>query len=159
MHPFLCTISYRYHKAIGNWKGANISLQKTQRIRDPPCEAVEVIITLPKFTPDVGEMLVKAHKTEKENARGMFAVILSSVHFLARRGLALRGNNDADSNLTQLLQLRVCDNLQVTEWLKEMLISLHLTRSKMKIVGTNGTSCSQTMSNINIQQSYYYHGG
>eukprot|EP00731_Ephydatia_muelleri_P024881 Em0016g1152a len=45
-------------------------------------EAVEAVITLPKQTKDVGAQLSIAHKAEKEEARDMLQIILSSVRFL-----------------------------------------------------------------------------
>ena len=52
-------------------------------------EAVEVVVTLPKTTKDVGELLSTAHKAQKEQARDMLQLILSSICFLARQGLPL----------------------------------------------------------------------
>ena len=80
-------------------------------------EAVEVVITLPQTTSNVGELLSKAHKQEREFARNMLGLILSSVKYLARQGLALRGSDDAESNLIQLLRLRAEDNPQLLRWL------------------------------------------
>ena len=56
-------------------------------------EAVEAMVTLLNTTPDVGELLSKVHKKEKETARDMLRIILSTVRYmyLARQGLALRG--------------------------------------------------------------------
>ena len=56
---------------------------------------------------NVGVQLSSAYKAEKEEARDMLRMILSSVCFLARQGLALRGDgSDVSSNLTQLLNVR-----------------------------------------------------
>ena len=75
-------------------------------------------MTLPRSTRNVGELLSAAHKAEKELARDMLLVILSSVRFLARQGLALRGDgSDASANLIQLLRLRAEDNPAVLKWL------------------------------------------
>ena len=75
-------------------------------------------MTLPKTTKDVGEQLSRAHRLEKEQARDMLRLILSSVRFLARQGLALRGDgSDASANLIQLLRLRAEDNPHVLRWL------------------------------------------
>ena len=82
-------------------------------------ESVDAIITLPATTGDVGELLNSCHKQEKEVARDMLQIILSSVRFLARQGLALRGNNsDAESNLLQLLKLRSEECPQLCTWLQ-----------------------------------------
>ena len=80
------------------------------------CEAVEAVITLPRTTGDIGELLNKGSKQGKENSREMLQTILSCIRFLARQGLALRGSNsDADSNFLQLLSLRAQDQPQLTK--------------------------------------------
>ena len=62
-------------------------------------EAIEKVVTLPKVTKDVGEMLSKAHTKKKEDNRECLLTILSSIRFLARQGIALRGDGDeSDSN-------------------------------------------------------------
>ena len=81
-------------------------------------EAIEAVITLPKTTADVGELLSKAHREEKVAARDMLTIILSSVRYLARQGLALRGDDDTESNLIQLLHLRAEDKPQLMKWLE-----------------------------------------
>ena len=49
---------------------------------------------------DVGEQLSRAHRAEKEQARDMLRLILTSVRFLSRQGLALRGDgSNASANL------------------------------------------------------------
>lgn len=49
----------------------------------------------------------------------MLLHILSSVHFLARQGLALRGDgSDESSNLMQLLCLRAEDKPEILQWIK-----------------------------------------
>lgn len=44
-------------------------------------------------------------------------MIISSVRFLARQGLALRGDGSASANLIQLLQLRAEDKPEMVQWL------------------------------------------
>ena len=59
------------------------------------------------------------HKKEKEEATVMLLHILSSVRFLARQGLALRGDgSDESSNLMQLLCLRAEDKPEILQWIK-----------------------------------------
>eukprot|EP00731_Ephydatia_muelleri_P036880 Em0344g3a len=86
-----------------NWKDATVAFSKHLQSKSH-IEAVEAVITLPKQTKDVGAQLSIAHKAEKKEARDMLQIILSSVRFLARQELALRGDgSDVSSNLTQLL--------------------------------------------------------
>lgn len=76
------------------------------------------MVTLRKSTKDVGELLDKAHK-KKEEATVMLLHILSSVRYLARQGLALRGDgSDESSNLMQLLCLRAEDKPEILQWIK-----------------------------------------
>ena len=77
-------------------------------------------MTLPKTTKDVGEQLNEASKSEKEQARSMLRLILSSIRFLARQGLALRGSgSDESANLIQLLRLRGEDDPNILTWLEK----------------------------------------
>ena len=81
-----------------NWKNAKTQIQKHQESK---ChrEAVEVVITLPKTTVDIGEQLSLQHAREKEYNRKYFLHILSCIKYLVRQGLALRGDGDErDSN-------------------------------------------------------------
>ena len=64
-------------------------------------------------------MLNSCHKREKKVARDMLQIILPSLQFLARQGLALCGNNsDAESNLLQLLKIRLEERPQLCTWLQ-----------------------------------------
>ncbi len=65
-------------------------------------------------------MLILEHKKAREEATGMLHLILSSVWFLARHGLALHGqNSDESSNLVQLLKLRAQDKPKMLKWLEK----------------------------------------
>ena len=52
-------------------------------------------------------MLSTAHAAQRQQARDMLRLIILSIRFLARQGLALRGDgSDSSANLIQLLRLR-----------------------------------------------------
>ncbi len=55
-------------------------------------EAVEVTITLPASTGNIAEILSREVMKEKEQNRTMLLKIISSIRFLARQGLPLRGD-------------------------------------------------------------------
>ena len=57
-------------------------------------EAVEKIVTLPRTTRDIGELLSAAQKTEKLHNRQIFLKILSSIQFFTKQSLPLRGDDD-----------------------------------------------------------------
>lgn len=77
-------------------------------------------MTLPATTQDVGEALLRQHAKEKEENRKILLKILSNIRFLARQGLAFRGDgNEADSNFVQLLKLRGEEDPSINEWLAQ----------------------------------------
>ena len=83
---------------------------------------------MPKITRDVGDMLSSIHAQQKAESREMLKIIFSSICFLGRQGLALRGrfkeadeNNQAgevDSNFIQLLKLRA-ENPKLLKWMEK----------------------------------------
>ena len=57
-------------------------------------EAVEVILTLPSTTRDIGEQLSQQHAAQKLKNRQALYQILSLIRFLGRQGLAVRGDGN-----------------------------------------------------------------
>ena len=55
-------------------------------------DAVLKTVTLPSTTKGVGEMLTTALASERSQRRKCFLKLLSNVRFLARQGLAFRGD-------------------------------------------------------------------
>jgi len=88
-------------RGFSNWKDGTLSFKKHEK---SSChrEAVEVMITLPATTCNVSELLSKQHAIQKIKNRDALFEIMSSIKYLCRQGLALRGDNE-DGNLTQLL--------------------------------------------------------
>lgn len=77
------------------------------------------MITIPSTTRNVGEMLSSQHAQQKERNRQALFQIVSSIRFLSRQGLAMRGGGDeADGNLKQLLQMKAEEDPNLAEWLK-----------------------------------------
>ena len=68
---------------------------------------------------DVAESLSVQHQREKLERRQCLLKIMSSIQFLARQGLPLRGHgDDSSSNFTQLLKLRAEDDQRLVTWMK-----------------------------------------
>ena len=68
-------------------------------------EALQLVVVLPAYCLDVGEMLSKEHADQKDNRQCLLKV-LSDIRFMAQQGIAIRGNGDEnDSNFIQLLKL------------------------------------------------------
>jgi len=61
---------------------------------------------------------VQADKQRKENTQNLLT-IMSSLKFLARQGLAIRGHEDNDSNFNQLMLLRCQDQPKLVDWLSK----------------------------------------
>eukprot|EP00731_Ephydatia_muelleri_P000004 Em0001g4a len=76
--------------------------------------AVEAVVTLPKMTGDIGELLSSAHAKKKASNRKNLMTVAECLMFVARQGLAIRGDGDEmDSNFYQLLLLRGIDNVTI----------------------------------------------
>ncbi len=79
------------------------------------------MITFPSISKSLDEMLILEYKKAREEATAMLHLILSSVWFLARPGLALCGHNsDESGNLAQLLKLRAQDKPEMLKWLENL---------------------------------------
>ena len=105
-------------RGFAYWKDATIAFKK-HASSDCHKEAVEVSIVLPRSCPDVGEMLSSQHSQQKKVNRECLLKIIANLKFLARQGLALRGDNDVDSNFMQLMKLHARDDPRLTEWLEK----------------------------------------
>ncbi len=71
------------------------------------------------ITRDIGEQLSHQHALQKVQNRQALFQILSAIRYLARQGLALRGDGDeVDGNLQQLLRMKAEEDSNLTEWLK-----------------------------------------
>ena len=100
------------------WKDGTIAFRKHEK---SAChsEAVEVVVTLPATTRNVGELLSRQYTVQKQNNRQALYQIMKCIRFLSRQGLALRGNKDeSDGNLRQLLFHKAEDDTNLAEWLK-----------------------------------------
>ena len=73
--------------------------------------AVEVVITLPKTTGNVGVMLSSSLEAESQMNRQCLLKIAQNIRFLARQCIPFRGDGDEkDSNFMQMLYLRALDD-------------------------------------------------
>ena len=99
-------------KGFCNWKDGTIAFRKHE---SSLChkEAVEKLLTLPATTQDVGEMLSGTLALDRANNRHCFMKILSSLQFLARQGSGIRGHDEDEGNLHQLLKFISKDDLKV----------------------------------------------
>ena len=100
------------------WKNATAMFKKHE-VSGCHCEAVDVVITLPRTTRDIGKQLSLQHAREKESNREIFLKILRSIRYLSRQGLPLRGaGDDSNGSFMQLVNLMSDSSLMMKEWLK-----------------------------------------
>ncbi len=111
---------------FNNWQKALQKCDKHQQSQSHKF-AVNMVMRERRKARGVNEILSSAHAQEMEHNRNNFLVILSSIRFLARQGLPIRGHyiNDAihgsgelNGNLMQLLHLRTEDIPELVAWLK-----------------------------------------
>ena len=107
---------------FNNWKKAIDRFVKHEKSASH-CHAVSMVIAASKECMDVGSKLSRAYEEKRAQNRKCLLAIISTVRFLARQGLALRGahidgNGEADSNFMQLLFLRNKDIPDLDKWLQ-----------------------------------------
>ena len=91
------------------------------------------MVTLPATVKDIGELSSQKHADQKAKNRQLFLQILSSLKFLARQGLPLRGDKDEkDGNFMQVLKLKSEDNPGISDWLLQHIQSTQVIKFKMK---------------------------
>ncbi len=131
---FTCMVAYKQKKLIApkgdgafiqkgfqNWKDATVAF-RNHECSGTHKDAVHQMVTIPSTNKDIVVCLSSAMAEERKKNQACFLKILSSIHFLARQGLALRGDGcgEIEGNFTQLLKLRASDESSVylNAWLK-----------------------------------------
>ena len=106
---------------------------------------MDAVEKIPKTTANVGDMISSEYAKQKLQNRAMLPIILSSIRYLSRQGVALRGryksgDNDIghvggepDSNFVQLLKLHAQDIPQLTHWMERNQDKFTSPAFKMKI--------------------------
>ncbi len=102
-----------------NWKDATRCFNKHEASLLHKA-AVDAVITVPQTCLDVGVMLSKTHASEKLKNREYVFQVFHNIRFLARQGIALRGDGDEkDSNFMQLLMLCKINNPKIQSMLEK----------------------------------------
>ena len=99
---------------FSNWKDSTRIFMKHDT-SDVYKHAIEKLHVLPRTTRDIDESLNAAHEKEKRmNREYLLKVLQNILRFLARQGIALRGNgNEDDSYFVQLFRLRANDDSRI----------------------------------------------
>ena len=80
---------------------------------------------------DVGEQMSDSLVNEKAKNRQMFLTILQNIQFLARQGLAFRGNED-QVNFDQLMKLSSQIDPRITSWIEKNATIIYIVIHKNK---------------------------
>ena len=102
-----------------SWKEA-IRCLNTHEQTTTHKRAVELLITIPETTRDVGEMLSSSLTTKKNANRQVLLKIAQNILFLAKQGIPLRGDGtEEDGNFMQLLKLRSIDDPHIDSFIQQ----------------------------------------
>lgn len=102
-----------------NWKDATVRF-KNHEASASHKTALQVVVVIPSTCPDVGDMLSRTHLQEKCQNRHCLPKIMSITRFLARQGLAFRGDGpEADLNFMQLLKLHSDNDPRLEAWMSK----------------------------------------
>ena len=113
------------NKGFTNWKDANRIFAKHES-SDVHKQSTMCISS----NTDIAELLSTQHAREKEQNRNYFLRILSSIRYLARQGLPIRGDgSDKDSNFYQLMLLRGEDVSRIQPMLEKAQNEIYFTRN------------------------------
>ena len=99
------------YTGFSNWKDTTVAFGSHEKSATHKI-AVETVITLPRTTRDVGELISSAHAAEKLKSRQCLVIITESICFLTRQGIALCGDGDKS------LRIRAIDQPQLLTWLE-----------------------------------------
>ena len=105
-------------RGFSNWKDACVSFGKHE-LSATHKEAVEMILTLPATTKNVGSLLSRQYSQQVATNRKMLLKITSTIRFLTRQGLALRGHDHMEGNFIQLLKFLSIEDSELFEWIKK----------------------------------------
>lgn len=102
-----------------SWKEA-IRCLNTHEQTSTHKTAVELLVTIPETTQDVGEMLSSSLAVKKKANRQVLMKIAQNILFLAKQGIPLHGDSsEVDSNFMQLLKLHSIDDPQINSFIQQ----------------------------------------
>ena len=81
-------------------------------------EAVEKLLILPATTTDVGELLSSTLAKQKADNRHCLMKVITSLQYLARQGCSIRGHDEKEGNLFQLVVLQSKDDVKVDHYIE-----------------------------------------
>ena len=102
---------------FGNWKKA---LEKFQSHEKSDFHRGAVSFTSSKGKQSISPLISNDHAKQMKESRVALVKIFSSLRYLGRQGLPVRGKVEGQSNLMTLLDGRADDVVELQKWLKRM---------------------------------------
>ena len=134
----LLTMTKKYDGAFivegfSNWKKAR---ERLERHQVSECRREAMLKYKSLQAPSVRQQLISQVSEAQRMRRDAFLKQLSSLKFLLRQGLAIRGHTEHDGNLIQLLQHRSEDSPDLTKWLENhQYLSHDIVNEIIKLMG------------------------
>ena len=100
---------------FGNWKKA---LEKFQSHEKSDFHRAAVLFTSSKGKQSVSQLISNDHAKQMKDNRVALVKIFTSLRYLGRQGLPVRGKLEEQSNLMTLLEERADDVVELQKWLK-----------------------------------------
>jgi len=104
------------HAGFSNWKKA-LERFRSHEHSELHKEGIMKLTAFSDYNQNVVVQLNKQVNDEMKKARSSLMVIFTSLKFLSRQGLAIRGHEELTSNFRQLLELRKSDVPDLNEWM------------------------------------------
>ncbi len=118
IHPNKTKLNPTYRSFITDgfcdWKNARTRFKYHESSK---IHSDSIYVVNQQTKPTVIAQLISTTKRQQEQHQKSLLIQISSLIYLLRQGLALRGHSDVESNLVQLLKLRSIDNNFLNEWI------------------------------------------
>ena len=128
---FHCARAYELGKTTGyqegafTWQGFDNWKKARDKFRDHAASKAHGDVLYSLTALPATEALKSAGDNDSKLARASLTKIITSLIYLAKQGLAIRGHEDGDGNFLKLLQLRASDCPELQQWLKRKETFIH----------------------------------
>ncbi|XP_003388962.1 PREDICTED: zinc finger MYM-type protein 1-like [Amphimedon queenslandica] len=140
-------------RGFSNWKNATTAFKKHE-VSDCHKEAVD-IHTLPEQCEDIALTMQRSLSEERQVNRRMLHVIIRSIKYSARQGLALRGHSSDEGNFIQLLKLQSETDPALQTWLPKECEKYTSGEIQNEILQIMGNSILRKISKHVHDNAYY----
>jgi len=118
---------------FANWKKAIDKFKEHQNSQSHRFSVQQLV----QSSKPVDHQLSSQRMASQQQRRHCLSVLFTSLQYLARQGLAIRGHSDKDGNFIQLLKLRATDIAHLQEWLERKvdMTSHHVQNEILEMFG------------------------